>query len=70
LALDQNSPLSSGLHVNRSKTDTAQRNEGLGQFVCQNVCCLIDAMYELGITRPGWKTSDAAPVTLKFTGAT
>jgi transposase len=33
----------------RSKTDTAMRNEVLAKFVCHNVCCVIAAMYELGI---------------------
>jgi transposase len=33
----------------RSKTDTAQRNEVLAKFVCQNVTCLISAAYELGL---------------------
>ena len=34
----------------RSKTDVAMRNEVLAKIVCHNVCCLISAMYELGIT--------------------
>jgi len=34
----------------RSKTDTAMKNEVLAKFVCHNICCLISAMYELGIT--------------------
>jgi Transposase DDE domain/SWIM zinc finger len=33
----------------RSKTDTAMRNEVLAKIVCHNVCCLISALYELGI---------------------
>jgi transposase len=33
----------------RSKTDTAMVNETLAKLVCHNVCCLISAMYELGI---------------------
>lgn len=33
----------------RSKTDTAMKNEVLAKFVCHNICCLISAMYELGI---------------------
>jgi len=35
-------------HV-RSKTDTAMRNEVLCKALCHNICCLIHAMYELGI---------------------
>ncbi len=46
-----------GEHV-RSKTDTAQRNEVLCKFVCQNVCCLIHAMYELGISPFGSDRDD------------
>jgi transposase len=34
----------------RSKTDTAMGNEVLAKIVCHNICCLISAMYELGIT--------------------
>jgi transposase len=34
----------------RSKTDVAMKNEVLAKFVCHNICCLISAMYELGIT--------------------
>ena len=53
----------------RSKTDTAQKNEVLCKFVCQTLCCLIHAAYELGITPPGWNTkSDDAPTVLKFPG--
>ena len=34
----------------RSTTETAIKNEVLAKFVCHNICCLISAMYELGIT--------------------
>ena len=34
----------------RSKTDVAIGNEVLAKIVCHNICCLISAMYELGIT--------------------
>ena len=34
----------------RSKTDIAMTNEVLAKFVCHNICCLISAMYELGIS--------------------
>jgi len=34
----------------KSKTDTAQKNETLAKILCHNICCLISAMYELGIT--------------------
>jgi transposase len=33
----------------RSKTETATRNEVLAKVLCHNICCLIAAMYELGI---------------------
>jgi transposase len=33
----------------RSKTDTAMKNEVLCKILCHNICCLISAMYELGI---------------------
>lgn len=33
----------------RSKSDTAQRNEVLCKILCHNICCVIHAMYELGI---------------------
>lgn len=33
----------------RSKTDTAMGNEVLAKIVCHNICCLISAMYDLGI---------------------
>jgi transposase len=33
----------------RSKNATAMKNEVLAKLVCHNICCLIHAMYELGI---------------------
>jgi transposase len=36
-------------HV-RSKTDVAMVNECLAKFVCHNICCVISAMHELGIS--------------------
>ena len=36
-------------HV-RSKTDTAMKNEVLCKVLCHNICCLIHAIYELGIS--------------------
>ena len=33
----------------RSKSDQAQRNEVLAKVLCHNICCLIQAHYELGI---------------------
>jgi len=33
----------------RSKTERAQINEALCKVLCHNICCLIQAMYELGL---------------------
>jgi transposase len=33
----------------RSKSEVAARNEVLAKILCHNICCLISAMYELGI---------------------
>lgn len=51
----------------RSKTGTAQRNEVLCKFVCQNVTCLISAVYELGLSILPGEQSDE-PAVLKFPG--
>lgn len=40
------------------KTDAACKNEVYAKMVAQNVCCLISAMYELGLAPPSW---DAGP---------
>jgi len=45
-------------HV-RSKTDVAMKNEVLCKVLCHNICCLIQAMYELGIS-PTFSTLDGA----------
>lgn len=39
----------------RSKSDVAMRNEVLCKILCHNICCLISAMYELGI-RPAFES--------------
>jgi transposase len=44
-------------HV-RSKTDTAMQNEVLCKILCHNICCLIQAMYELGIEPMFWDVSE------------
>jgi transposase len=41
-------------HV-RSKTDVAMSNEVLCKILCHNICCLIQAMYELGIEPTFWE---------------
>jgi transposase len=33
----------------RSKSEVAAKNEVLAKILCHNICCLISAMYELGI---------------------
>jgi hypothetical protein len=33
----------------RSKSHTAQTNEVLCKVLCHNLCCVIQAIYELGI---------------------
>ncbi len=33
----------------RSKKDTAMVNEVLAKFLCHNICCVIQSMYELGV---------------------
>ena len=33
----------------RSRTKRAQINEALCKVLCHNICCLIQAMYELGL---------------------
>ena len=40
-------------HV-RSKTDVAMTNEVPCKILCHNICCLIQAMYELGIEPTFW----------------
>jgi transposase len=41
----------------RSKTEVAAKNEVLAKIVCHNICCLISAMYELGIDANFSKTA-------------
>jgi transposase len=38
----------------RSKTDVAMKNEVLAKILCHNICCLISAIYELGIDPVFW----------------
>jgi hypothetical protein len=33
----------------RSRTEIAMRNELYCKLICHNICCLIKAMYELGL---------------------
>lgn len=39
----------------RSKTDVAMVNESLAKLVARNFCCLISALYELGIVSTFWR---------------
>jgi transposase len=50
-----------GDHV-RSRTDASMRNEVLCKILCHNICCLVSAMYELGIT-PQLDAVKPVPVT-------
>jgi len=43
----------------RSKCDVAMKNEVLCKMLCHNICCLISAIYELGIDPVFW--ADASP---------
>ena len=43
----------------RSKTDLAMKNEVRAKVVCHNICCLISAIFELGISPKFWDTSIA-----------
>ena len=38
----------------RSRLDVAMKNEVLAKLVCHNICCLISAMYEVGIDPTFW----------------
>jgi catechol 2,3-dioxygenase-like lactoylglutathione lyase family enzyme len=44
----------------RSKTDTAMRNEVMAKLLCHNICCLIAAIYELGIDPVFWAEQSQA----------
>lgn len=50
----------------RSKSEVAMNNEVLAKVLCHNLCCLIHAMYELGID-PKLAEPGAEPTILKFT---
>ena len=38
----------------RSEGELAMRNEVLAKLVCHNLCCLISAMYEMGVNPVFW----------------
>jgi hypothetical protein len=40
--------------VVRSQGDLAMANEVLAKLVCHNLCCLISAMYEMGVNPVFW----------------
>lgn len=41
----------------RSKLDVAMKNEVLCKFLCHNICCLIQSMYELDVEPVFWATA-------------
>jgi transposase len=45
----------------RSKTDTAMKNEALCKLLAHNLCCLVSAMYELGIVPVFWQDEGDGP---------
>ncbi len=38
----------------RSKSDVAMKNEVLAKLVAHNLCCVIQAIYELGVDPVFW----------------
>ena len=44
----------------RSRTDVAMKNEALCKILCHNICCLIQSIYELGITATFWGQDESA----------
>lgn len=44
----------------RSKTDVAMKNEVLCKILCHNICCLISAIYELGVDPVFWAEKPVA----------
>jgi transposase len=49
----------------RSKTDLAMKNEVLAKILCHNICVLISAMHELGIT-PDFSTAPVCTTSLRL----
>lgn len=45
----------------RSKTDVAMKNEVLCKILCHNICCLISAIYELGLSPAFYGQNDLLP---------
>ncbi len=45
----------------RSKTDVAMKNEALCKLLAHNLCCLVSAMYELGIVPVFWQDEGDGP---------
>jgi transposase len=52
-------------HV-RSKTDVAMVNEVLCKILAHNICCVIQAMYELGIEPTFWGNHPSPPNRTKY----
>jgi transposase len=45
----------------RSKTDVAMVNEALCKVLCHNICCVIQSMFELGISAKFWGEGTTEP---------
>jgi hypothetical protein len=50
----------------RSRTDTAMKNEVYAKFVAHNLCCLVSAIYELGIVPVFWREDEGEPSVIRF----
>lgn len=46
----------------RSKLPVARTNEVLAKVICHNLCCLVSAIYESGLTPEFWRTTPAGAV--------
>jgi hypothetical protein len=42
----------------RSRTDAGMRNESLSKILCNNICCLIHSIFELGIEARFWDEAE------------
>jgi hypothetical protein len=54
----------------RSKLPVAQVNEILCKVICHNLCCLVSAIYELGLAPTFWNQRRATPMLAPPRGVT